>query len=98
MAIDRPPAEIGDNSAQKTQSLDSPSARPNPPHLLALLLRAHRERPRGCRAAEQRDELPPLHVWMAPAGLYCPNFLGLCVSADVSATTAAVAKAAANNS
>jgi len=25
------------------------------------LLRARRERPRGCRAAEQRDELAPLH-------------------------------------
>ena len=36
------------------------------PHPLALL-RACRERPRGCRAAEQRDELAPLHVWMAPA-------------------------------
>src|SRR6516225_11173807 len=29
-------------------------------------LRARRERPCG-RAAEQRDELAPLHVWMAPA-------------------------------
>src|SRR5262249_27147087 len=29
-------------------------------------LRAHRERPCG-RAAEQRDELAALHVWMAPA-------------------------------
>src|SRR5262249_48243609 len=25
------------------------------------------ERPGGCRAAEQRDELAPFHVWMAPA-------------------------------
>jgi hypothetical protein len=31
-----------------------------------LLLRARGERPRGC-AAEQRDELAPFHVWMAPA-------------------------------
>jgi hypothetical protein len=31
------------------------------------LLRARRERPRRRRAAEQRDELAPLHVWMAPA-------------------------------
>src|SRR5438128_2261720 len=31
------------------------------------LLRARRERPRGCRAAERRDELAALHVWMAPA-------------------------------
>src|SRR5262249_44547480 len=30
------------------------------------LLRARRDRPRG-RAAEQRDKLAPLHVWMAPA-------------------------------
>src|SRR5262252_7744776 len=29
--------------------------------------RPPRESPRGCRAAEQRDELAPLHVWMAPA-------------------------------
>src|SRR5262245_60513221 len=29
-------------------------------------LRACRERPRG-RAAEQRDERAPVHVWMAPA-------------------------------
>jgi hypothetical protein len=34
---------------------------------LAHLLRARHERPRGSRAAEQRDELAPLHVWMAPA-------------------------------
>jgi hypothetical protein len=26
------------------------------------LLSARRKRPRGCRAAEQRDELPPLHL------------------------------------
>jgi hypothetical protein len=26
-----------------------------------------RERPRSRRAAEQRDELAPFHVWMAPA-------------------------------
>jgi hypothetical protein len=31
------------------------------------LLAARRERPRGCRTAEQRDELAPPHVWMAPA-------------------------------
>src|SRR5262245_18308693 len=31
------------------------------------LLRARRERPRGRRAAQQLDELAPLHVWMAPA-------------------------------
>src|SRR5262249_51218 len=32
----------------------------DPPHPLALL-RARRERPRDCRAAEQRDEPAPLH-------------------------------------
>src|SRR5262249_20335367 len=32
-----------------------------------LLLRPCRERPRRRRAAEQRDELAALHVWMAPA-------------------------------
>src|SRR5262245_56202785 len=32
----------------------------DPPHPLALL-RARRERPRGCRAADQRDELAALH-------------------------------------
>src|SRR5205823_14902879 len=37
----------------------------NPAH--ADLLRVRRERPCCCRAAEQRHELPPLHVWMAPA-------------------------------
>src|SRR5947209_20492770 len=31
------------------------------------LLRVRGERPRGSRAAEQRDERAPLHVWMAPA-------------------------------
>jgi hypothetical protein len=37
----------------------------DPPH--ALGLRAHRKRPRRRCAAEHRDELPPFHVWMAPA-------------------------------
>jgi hypothetical protein len=36
------------------------------PHPLALL-RARRERPSDCRAAEQRDEIASFHVWMAPA-------------------------------
>src|SRR6516164_245749 len=35
------------------------------PHALALL-RARRERPRGCRAAEQRDELAPFHCPIPP--------------------------------
>jgi hypothetical protein len=39
---------------------------PNPPHPLALLLRARREGPRGSRAAEQRDELAPFHCPMPP--------------------------------
>jgi hypothetical protein len=30
------------------------------------LLRARRERPRGCRAAEQRDEFAPFHCPMPP--------------------------------
>src|SRR5438552_16822730 len=33
----------------------------------ADLLRTCDERPCGCRAAEQPDELAPPHVWMAPA-------------------------------
>jgi hypothetical protein len=31
------------------------------------LLRPRCDRPRCRRAAEQRDEFAPLHVWMAPA-------------------------------
>src|SRR5262249_3503545 len=31
------------------------------------LLRAPRERPRRRRAADERDERAPFHVWMAPA-------------------------------
>src|SRR5262249_47470075 len=38
---------------------------PNPPHPL-WLLRPRRERPRGCRAAEQRDERAPFHCPMPP--------------------------------
>jgi hypothetical protein len=34
---------------------------------LAVLLRPRREWARGSRAAKQGDELPPFHVWMAPA-------------------------------
>jgi hypothetical protein len=36
-------------------------------HRHRRLLRVRRERPSRRRAAEQRDELAPLHVWMAPA-------------------------------
>src|SRR5262249_56136385 len=38
---------------------------PNQGHCRTL--RPRRERPRRRRAAEQRDELAPPHVWMAPA-------------------------------
>ena len=38
---------------------------PDAPHPLALL-RAGRQRPRR-GGADKRDELAPLHVWMAPA-------------------------------
>jgi len=34
---------------------------------LPALLRARRKRPGGSGSAEQRDELAPFHVWMAPA-------------------------------
>jgi hypothetical protein len=36
-------------------------------HRHARLLRARRKRPRCGRPAKQRNELSPLHVWMAPA-------------------------------
>src|SRR5262249_484156 len=36
-------------------------------HRHRRLLRARGERPRECRAADKRDELAALHVWMAPA-------------------------------
>jgi hypothetical protein len=36
-------------------------------HRHRRLLRPRRQRPRGRSSAEQRDELAPLHVWMAPA-------------------------------
>src|SRR5215470_7032516 len=38
-----------------------------PDHWHRSLLRARHERPRRRRAAEECDELPALHVWMAPA-------------------------------
>src|SRR6058998_2365951 len=37
------------------------------PPLLVRLLRARRERPRGGRTSDKRDERAALHVWMAPA-------------------------------
>jgi len=39
----------------------------NPRQPASRLLRPRRQRPRCRRAAEQRDELAPFHVWMAPA-------------------------------
>src|SRR6516165_2015216 len=38
-----------------------------PDHRHRRLLRARRERPSGCRAADESDEIAALHVWMAPA-------------------------------
>jgi hypothetical protein len=38
---------------------------PDAPHSLALL-RARRERPRGCRAPEQRDEFAAFHCYFFP--------------------------------
>ena len=37
-----------------------------PPNTVSLL-RERGERPRGCCATNEPNELPPLHVWMAPA-------------------------------
>ena len=51
--------ELGEILFVTSQDADAPYA--------LGLLRARRERPRRRRAAEQRDELAPLHVWMAPA-------------------------------
>src|SRR5262249_36980743 len=46
--------------------LGEPRQHSNPPHPFRLL-RARHERPRGRRAAEQRDELAASHVWCPPA-------------------------------
>jgi hypothetical protein len=43
-------------------SLDRAHQHANAPHPLRLLLRPRRQRTRGRRAAEQRDELAPLHL------------------------------------
>src|SRR5262245_29423090 len=50
--------------AQTLRERCSSAKKPN--HRHRRLLRPRRERPRR-RAAEQRDELAPSHVWMAPA-------------------------------
>src|SRR5262249_10238202 len=47
-------------------ALGKPHQHADAPHPVRLL-RARHERPRGRRAAEQRDEVAPVHVWMAPA-------------------------------
>src|SRR5262245_2977708 len=51
-----------------------------------LLLRARRERPRGCRAAQQRDELAPSHHSITSSarasqvvGTSIPGVLAVCV-------------------
>src|SRR5215470_2532818 len=41
---------------------ERPRAAEEPNHRHWRLLRARRERPRHCRAAEQRDEVAPLHL------------------------------------
>src|SRR5258706_2734390 len=53
------------------------------PHALALL-RAGRERPRGRRTAEQRDELAPPHVLPQAEGHTLPPVIGtvLCITAN----------------
>src|SRR6516165_8955678 len=45
----------------------SPATSLQPMTGVAGLLRVRRDRPRHRRAAEQRDEIATLHVWMAPA-------------------------------
>jgi hypothetical protein len=47
------------------------------PHPLGLL-RTCRERPRGCRAAEKRDELAPLHARPSEHALGNVQSLALC--------------------
>src|SRR5262249_31923960 len=46
-------------------SLDRAHQHADAPHALALL-RTRRDRPRGCRAAEKRDELAPFQWPMSP--------------------------------
>src|SRR5262245_6679920 len=51
----------------------------------SALLRARRERPRGCRAAEQRDEIAPFHSITSSArasrvgGTVIPNARAVCI-------------------
>src|SRR5262249_32977834 len=46
---------------QKVSPADRRGAAQQPDDRHRALLRARRERPRGCSAAEQRDEMAPLH-------------------------------------
>jgi hypothetical protein len=48
-------------ATQRDSRLKPRSQPKNPIRQLRWLLRARRERPRDCRAAEKRDELAPLH-------------------------------------
>ena len=75
--IDRPPSDIRSrrsgprrsrasfrplrNAATRCAAVAGRRAAEEPDHRHRRLLRARRERPRGRRAAEQRDELAPLH-------------------------------------
>src|SRR5262249_49734375 len=53
-----PLPECGGKGLSFLVALDMHHQQPDPPHALALL-RPRRERPRSCRAAQQRDELAP---------------------------------------
>src|SRR5262249_57337493 len=58
------PAEFAQSLPEGGDPLAPPRQRGGAQHADGAplrLLRARRERPRGCRAAEQRDELAPLH-------------------------------------
>src|SRR5262249_4952767 len=65
-AIGANPAERSDASLSFRIVCGRAHEHANAAHPLALL-RPRRERPRRRRAAQQRDELAALHVWMAPA-------------------------------
>src|SRR5262245_49579628 len=56
-----PPEKVGVD--RRVPGLNADKSEPR--HL--RLLRPRRERPRGSRAAKERDERAPHHVWMAPA-------------------------------
>jgi len=53
---------LGETAAERIHEMRGFNCRrENPDHRHRRLLRASRERPRGCRAAEQRDEGAPSH-------------------------------------